>query len=96
MQVVAFKQTGRPLHACSCVRQLTHCSHIPAPCLNFFPCVVLPTLVCPAQQDITRGRGMVDELFQGWGGMGGTQNAIMSSQDYLSQVKGGGHQGRVC
>jgi hypothetical protein len=38
------------------------------------------------QQDITRGRGMVDELFQGWGGMGGTQNAIMSSQDYLSQA----------
>jgi hypothetical protein len=29
---------------------------------------------------------MVDELFQGWGGMGGTQNAIMSSTDYLSQA----------
>jgi hypothetical protein len=38
------------------------------------------------QQDIARGRGMVDELFQGWGGMGGTQNAIMSSTDYLSQA----------
>jgi hypothetical protein len=39
-----------------------------------------------SQQDIARGRGMVDELFQGWGGMGGTQNAIMSSTDYLSQA----------
>jgi hypothetical protein len=29
---------------------------------------------------------MVDELFQGWGGMGGTQNAIMSSTVYLSQA----------
>jgi hypothetical protein len=38
------------------------------------------------QQDIARGRGMVDELFQGWGGTGGTQNAIMSSTDYLSQA----------
>jgi hypothetical protein len=39
------------------------------------------------QQDIARGRGMVDELFQGWGGQGGTQNAIMSSSEYLSQVR---------
>lgn len=31
------------------------------------------------QQDIARGRGMVDELFQGWGGQGGTANAILSS-----------------
>jgi hypothetical protein len=38
------------------------------------------------QQDITRGRGMVDELFQGFGGTAGTQNAIMSSSDYVSQV----------
>ena len=38
------------------------------------------------QQDIARGRGMVDELFQGWGGQAGTQNAIMSSTDYLSQA----------
>lgn len=38
------------------------------------------------QQDIARGRGMVDELFQGWGGTAGTQNAIMSSTDYLSQA----------
>jgi len=38
------------------------------------------------QQDIARGRGMVDELFQGWGGQGGTANAILSSTDYLSQA----------
>jgi hypothetical protein len=38
------------------------------------------------QQDIARGRGMVDELFQGWGGTAGTQNAIMNSTDYLSQA----------
>lgn len=37
------------------------------------------------QQDIARGRGMVDSLFQGWDGQEGTQNAIMSSQDYISQ-----------
>lgn len=39
------------------------------------------------QQDITRGRGMVDDLFQGGFGQGGTQNAIMSSQDYISQAR---------
>jgi hypothetical protein len=38
------------------------------------------------QQDIARGRGMVDELFQGWGGVGGTQNAVLSSTEYLSQA----------
>lgn len=36
------------------------------------------------QQDITRGRNMVDPLFQGGQGMGGTHNAIMSSQNYVS------------
>ena len=30
---------------------------------------------------------MVDELFQGWGGMGGTANAILSSSDYMSQAQ---------
>lgn len=30
---------------------------------------------------------MVDELFQGWGGTGGTQNAVLSSTEYLSQVR---------
>lgn len=39
------------------------------------------------QQDITRGRGMVDSLYQGGGGHGGTQNAILSSEEYLSQVQ---------
>jgi hypothetical protein len=39
------------------------------------------------QQDITRGRGMVDELFQGWGGTAGTQNAVLSSSDYISQAQ---------
>jgi hypothetical protein len=38
------------------------------------------------QQDIARGRGMVDELFQGWGGTAGTQNAVLSSSEYLSQA----------
>ncbi|BBN04368.1 hypothetical protein MPTK1_3g03990 [Marchantia polymorpha subsp. ruderalis] len=36
------------------------------------------------QQDIARGKGMVDALFQGATGMG-TQNAIMNSWDYVSQ-----------
>lgn len=39
------------------------------------------------QQDISRGREMVDSLFQGGQGMGGTHNAILSSQDYLSTVR---------
>jgi hypothetical protein len=39
------------------------------------------------QQDITRGRGMVDSLYQGNQGLGGTQNAILSSEDYLSQAQ---------
>eukprot|EP00898_Chlorokybus_atmophyticus_P006095 jgi/Chlat1/6487/Chrsp45S05981 len=36
------------------------------------------------QQDIARGRGMVDSKFQGVQGIGGTHNAIMSSYDYIS------------
>lgn len=39
------------------------------------------------QQDITRGRMMVDSVFQGGGGMGGTHNAVLSSTDYLSQAQ---------
>ena len=39
------------------------------------------------QQDITRGRMMVDSLFQGASGMSGTHNAIMSSEEYLSQAQ---------
>jgi len=38
------------------------------------------------QQDIQRGKGMVDALFQGATGMG-TQNAIMSSYDYISTAQ---------
>ena len=35
----------------------------------------------PLQQDITRGRDMVDSLYQGGQGMGsGTHNPIMSSE----------------
>jgi hypothetical protein len=30
---------------------------------------------------------MVDELFQGWSGQSGTQNAIMSSSEYMSQAQ---------
>merc|ERR1711990_933088 len=37
------------------------------------------------QQDIARGRDMVDSKFQGGYGMGGTHNAVMSSTDYISQ-----------
>jgi len=36
------------------------------------------------QQDIARGRGMVDSKFQGGFGLGGTANAVMSSSDYVS------------
>jgi hypothetical protein len=36
------------------------------------------------QQDIARGRNMVDSKFQGGSGIGGTHNAVMSSTDYLS------------
>jgi hypothetical protein len=39
------------------------------------------------QQDIQRGRDMVDSLFQGAQGQGGTHNAIMSSEEYLSQAQ---------
>jgi hypothetical protein len=41
------------------------------------------------QQDISRGRQMVDSLFQGGQGLGGTHNAVLSSTDYLSAVRGG-------
>lgn len=37
------------------------------------------------QQDITRGKNMVDPLFQGFGG--GTHNAVLSSTEYLSQAR---------
>lgn len=54
------------------------------------PLCAHPVCTCYAassvQQDIARGRGMVDELFQGWGGTGGTQNAVLSSTEYLSQA----------
>ena len=41
--------------------------------------------VLPPQQDIHRGKGMVDSLFQGFQNAG-TQNSILSSQEYLSQA----------
>eukprot|EP00227_Mantoniella_beaufortii_P007205 CAMPEP_0197606506 /NCGR_PEP_ID=MMETSP1326-20131121/45197_1 /TAXON_ID=1155430 /ORGANISM="Genus nov. species nov., Strain RCC2288" /LENGTH=418 /DNA_ID=CAMNT_0043174429 /DNA_START=81 /DNA_END=1337 /DNA_ORIENTATION=- len=37
------------------------------------------------QQDIARGRDMVDSKFQGGAGQGGTHNPVMSSYDYQSQ-----------
>lgn len=43
----------------------------------------LGTDISDDQQDIQRGKGLVDALFQGAQGMG-TQNAIMSSWDYVS------------
>jgi len=39
------------------------------------------------QQDITRGRDMVDSLYQGSQGMGGTHNAVLSSTEYLTTSK---------
>eukprot|EP01026_Neomeris_dumetosa_P081916 TRINITY_DN928_c1_g1_i1.p2 TRINITY_DN928_c1_g1~~TRINITY_DN928_c1_g1_i1.p2 ORF type:complete len:444 (-),score=72.81 TRINITY_DN928_c1_g1_i1:577-1908(-) len=40
------------------------------------------------QQDITRGRDMVDSLFQGAGiGAGGTHNAVLSTEEYLSAAQ---------
>jgi len=39
------------------------------------------------QQDITRGRNMVDSLYQGSQGMGGTHNAVLNSTEYLAHNK---------
>lgn len=44
----------------------------------------LGTDISDDQQDIQRGKGLVDALFQGPQGMG-TQNAVLSSWDYISQ-----------
>merc|ERR1712100_962722 len=44
------------------------------------------------QQDIARGRNMVDSKFQGGFGLGGTHNAVMSSSDYISGRMGGATQ----
>ena len=38
------------------------------------------------QQDISRGRDMVDSLFQGASGMDGTHNAVLSSAEYLQNA----------
>jgi len=38
------------------------------------------------QQDIARGRSMVDSLFQGAQGMDGTHNAVLSSAEYLANA----------
>jgi hypothetical protein len=37
-----------------------------------------------SQEDIARGRNMVDSVFQGGQGFGGTHNAVLSSSEYLS------------
>merc|ERR550537_1058602 len=39
------------------------------------------------QQDITRGRNMVDSLYQGFQGTSGTHNAILNSTEYLGSSK---------
>eukprot|EP00199_Chlamydomonas_sp_CCMP681_P002423 CAMPEP_0119113808 /NCGR_PEP_ID=MMETSP1180-20130426/45236_1 /TAXON_ID=3052 ORGANISM="Chlamydomonas cf sp, Strain CCMP681" /NCGR_SAMPLE_ID=MMETSP1180 /ASSEMBLY_ACC=CAM_ASM_000741 /LENGTH=417 /DNA_ID=CAMNT_0007102061 /DNA_START=459 /DNA_END=1712 /DNA_ORIENTATION=+ len=39
------------------------------------------------QMDIARGRGMVEDLFQGGQGQDGTANPIMTSSEYLSQAR---------
>eukprot|EP00271_Cylindrocystis_brebissonii_P014332 TRINITY_DN35654_c0_g1_i1.p1 TRINITY_DN35654_c0_g1~~TRINITY_DN35654_c0_g1_i1.p1 ORF type:complete len:531 (-),score=96.93 TRINITY_DN35654_c0_g1_i1:641-2122(-) len=46
----------------------------------------LGTDISDDQQDITRGKGMVDSLFQGGFGAG-TANPIMSSYDYISTAQ---------
>ena len=52
-----------------------------------FPPLLAPSSLPRSQQDITRGREMVDDLFQGGFGAGGTHNAVLSSQEYLSQSR---------
>jgi len=49
--------------------------------------LILEPCLLSSQEDISRGRQMVDSLFQGGQGMGGTHNAIMSSTEYLSTAK---------
>jgi hypothetical protein len=39
------------------------------------------------QQDITRGRNMVDSLYQGFQGTDGTHNSVMNSTEYLANSK---------
>jgi hypothetical protein len=48
---------------------------------------LMRNLVCKPQQDISRGKDMVDDLFQGGFGQGGTHNAVLSSADYLSNAR---------
>ncbi len=51
------------------------------------------------QQDITRGRDMVESLYQGAAGAsagGGTHNAIMTSAEYLSQVPANPASAMLC
>lgn len=58
----------------------------PLPLIVSVPVSFSPALCPHQQQDIARGRGMVDELFQGWGGTAGTANAVLTSSEYLSQA----------
>ena len=46
----------------------------------------LPQDLSDDQQDISRAKGMVDELYQGWAGSG-TQDVVLSSAEYLSNVR---------
>jgi hypothetical protein len=39
------------------------------------------------QQDITRGRNMVESLFQGAQGLDGTHNAVLSSAEYMANAQ---------
>ena len=54
---------------------------------NPYPFALLTLNILPfsfLQEDITRGQGMVDSLFQGYSN---THQAIMSSEEYLSQAR---------
>ena len=65
-----------PAHALPCSHLSVHAQDA--------PCLTVPASV---QQDITRGRQMTDSLFQGGQQSAGTHNAILSSEDYLSQAR---------
>ena len=74
------------LHRLAVVLQPVHCCSVLRSCALCITAHRLLNSHLLLQQDITRGRDMVDSLYQGAQASAGTHNAIMSSQDYLSQV----------
>ena len=81
MRALALAMVATCLWRCCSARTHAHTAPHPSPALAH----AHPR---PLQQDITRGRMMVDSVFQGPGaGMGGTHNAVLSSSEYLSQAQ---------